>query len=1449
VEIIATDIVGNESVERLTVTINKDQKPAITLLTPGPLDTVPVNTAFRYGVRIDDDYVVSNRDRLFTVWSNQSMHEWGTVSAQALETSGGASQGVKASIALDATRLNASQSQIAIDGVPVAERLSDGVLNLHAWNALSGNVSVSFSETGTPVPVSRYRVQYYSSDQCLVSAEQTIENEVPLGDASLTLGMDRVIIEPEYPGGVTPIGAPKRIRIDQATQFAALSSTEENDPTPDARLTPTLVIEYEDGSDNGWHLQPSQLLRAGVRNKGIEKDFYEQSMMAIGSQQSMSLVAYAIDSASVARGAEILQPMGEVTMDANTPAPILRLTEPSVGEPVRPLQWLDLAFNAESDTDIDWYRLLVDGIPQQSKFAGVAVVDDYTLRYQVPASFTSGQLVLGPLVVDAQGRSVTDEWSLPIVANEVPSIAITGFAHFKAAGSASFGRRITDPSRLDLGEFWIRQGEEFEITAALMDDVALRRYEVSRIARDGTRVSLFEREYAQLCPGAPPTDALEAVEILFNQGTATEYELSLTDTFNQRVSRRFIVHPLANMSPEIRITSPANGQFIAAGTFAIAANVAFTDDRPLNTQFGALRLTLNGQELPLRSGNGSVARDAVLEQAYDSMYDAIEARYGPDLADQFGLLNSPYADSRGLVVEIPSGLLTVNEPLTLSAEVTDSEGSVARHSIEIFAAPDDILPELAIIEPNAGFAAIEASEFSVSYRAYDNVKVARLELYTAFGVRSATGGYQRSEFGEPIRVIDAIPNKDALPASTVNIDTPQYRQLVPVPTLANIRSLFSNLSDANTDEHDVWLRLVAIDASGNRRERAVVFPVRIDQRPTVDITEPTALANWVEGSKATVQVNAFDDVGIQQVRMIISRVSTGEELSNLLLREAPYAFEFTVPSIDTDAPDNNRLRIDIEAIDSYGVSNGDPDAHRAIDSVDVRVVADQPPTIAIASPEDGDAITEGDLLLVQVAAIDDVGFERVELTVDGLVSGRRVFTGTDFPYEFAIPVPYGQSGSDITLSASGTERAFGQAGRTVRTLNSIRVSVLRDTLAPELTVARPIENGAAVEKRALPYLASASDDVRVSTVAVNLFVDINTDGSFEETEKRFTRVSVAAPYSGSIAIESIADYVNDPDTTLDALDVKVEFIAKDGAGNETVVNRFLQLQRNAPPNIRAITLLDKRGFQLPLDSLEVTEGREVVVSVTAEDPEAGVDAVRLFRSFVGQGSSEPGNYSLLSEDKAAPFSFAFTVPVGKVGDTLSFRAEATDVDGYESERSDPVDFTIVADAKPQASIIKPVNDESVIVDGQLVEVVVEAFDDLGPDGIDRVVFYVNGTPVRTIFDSVSEQTGALASESIYRAELRPPQGVDGLLVHAVVFDKVGQSVQTAPVRIGRVRDTVAPRVTLVSPVPGEIVTAQEPITIVIGVEDIVGNLSEPHHRVIAPTLTERYQNRFRRRCG
>src|SRR5690606_16029817 len=144
----------------------------------------------------------------------------------------------------------------------------------------------------------------------------------------------------------------------------------------------------------------------------------------------------------------------------------------------------------------------------------------------------------------------------------------------------------------------------------------------------------------------------------------------------------------------------------------------------------------------------------------------------------FGRSDSPNALKQEFAFAVPSGLLRADEEIVLTAQIEDVDHAIGRHEIRFTAARDDINPEVAVVRPAVGYGPTEFSDFELAVRAYDNVKVAKLEIYTAYGVKEANTKYHQPTYTSPLRTIHSIPDVDADPITTNNIDTPVYSQPV-----------------------------------------------------------------------------------------------------------------------------------------------------------------------------------------------------------------------------------------------------------------------------------------------------------------------------------------------------------------------------------------------------------------------------------------------------------------------------------------------------------------------------------------------------------------------------------------------------------------------------------------------------------------------------------------------
>ncbi|MCI2285224.1 hypothetical protein L3081_19910 [Colwellia sp. MSW7] len=929
------------------------------------------------------------------------------------------------------------------------------------------------------------------------------------------------------------------------------------------------ILDFDNTEGRGF-LSHEPLV--GIKSKKEELSHFIPSS-ADPAYSDIFMFAALSDKYSAQRPAQITPLISTFNYVADEESPSLAILSPVDGSVMVPGKTIEVRVQVTDDTQAISDLSLTDNLGYIAKVTGeYQKNDEYVFQYTAPLNQPGGEIHLSVTAKDFSGRSSAASVALPIEINQAPQLKLLSFSSYKvfnqSKNSDEFTKIVDEPERVNYGEFWLRTGEEFELSTEISDDAALIRYKIIRFNRDGSTSVEFEHEFANQCPVLPVLSSIEKTEILFNEVEPTEYEVSVEDNSGKVSTRRFIIHPINNITPEIRITSPSEGQFIVAGTFQIEVGLLAADDREIS--INDIEIYANGVPLTFVDIGVTGNSDASNERALNSIYDALEIKYSEEVAQDYARSTSDNLLNLVAIYNVPSGLIKFNENIVLTAQVKDSDNSIGKTEVTFIGAADEIKPEIAIIKPVVGYGPPEFSDFSVEYRAYDNVKVEQLEFSTTYGAQLADGTYQKLGYKLPIRTINDINAIDHEPITTNNIDTLIYKQIVHVEKLAEIGGLFDNLPLADTERFDIWIKIDARDPSGNIRSRELSFPVRIDERPVVDIVSPLDGNQVVELTSLLVNTNAYDDVGIDSLRLVALSGSLGNEteIYNVLLRQPPYNFSIAMPAFNTNDSSKNRVVLKVEAIDTYGAAFGDLDKHTALETIIVEIIKDVPPEVVISKPVNGDdPVIEGTNVLVQINAIDDVAIDRVTLNVANLINGDRTFTDVSYPYEFFLNIPYGQAGKTITLSASATEQRASGAKRTVAATNSVELDIIKDVEPPVfIQVALPPDGGTSVaEKRSFPYQFDVSDNVSVSSVRLVLFVDGNSDGQFDTSEKESEQLLIASPYVGRFNVKSIKDYYQGHiDNIPSQLDMQLVMYAQDGAGNESFVKKSVILVKNSP---------------------------------------------------------------------------------------------------------------------------------------------------------------------------------------------------------------------------------------------------------------------------------------------
>jgi len=219
------------------------------------------------------------------------------------------------------------------------------------------------------------------------------------------------------------------------------------------------------------------------------------------------------------------------------------------------------------------------------------------------------------------------------------------------------------------------------------------------------------------------------------------------------------------------------------------------------------------------------------------------------------------------------------------------------------------------------------------------------------------------------------------------------------------------------------LTATARDASGQEAWHTVSVAVEntgevCDNLPTAVIVEP-ADGSYVHGN-VTVRVNASDDIGVVRVRVFVDAGMVWEDTT------AP--FEGTWNTDDfTEGP--HLLRAE---------STDTADQHSADASIEVDVDR-TPPTVAITSPYDGEAVSGTRVVVAN--ATDNLSVASVTFNATGRLT--RSFTDTEAPFAWSLDFPAMTACGDnhVVIEAVATDHADWTATDTVSVVLEYRTEV------------------------------------------------------------------------------------------------------------------------------------------------------------------------------------------------------------------------------------------------------------------------------------------------------------------------------------------------------------------------------------------------------------------------
>ena len=313
-----------------------------------------------------------------------------------------------------------------------------------------------------------------------------------------------------------------------------------------------------------------------------------------------------------------------------------------------------------------------------------------------------------------------------------------------------------------------------------------------------------------------------------------------------------------------------------------------------------------------------------------------------------------------------SGMVSGNH--TLTANATDVVGQTASATIEVEVlaecfTPTDCPPRVRIVYPTAGSRVCGTLNVEATATGEDDVTQVEFQINDVTLGTDTTAPYQ------------AVWNT-------------------------------TTLADGNYS-----LTATARDASGQEAWHTVSVIVEnagetCDNLPTTVIVEPAG-GSYVHGD-VIVRVNASDDIGVIRVRVFMD--------AGMIWEDTTAPFEGVWHTGDF-AEGPHLLRA--EATDTAGQQSSEASIEVDVDRT--------PPTVAITSPYDGEAVSG--TRVVTASATDNLSVASVTFTATDSLT--RSFTDTEAPFEWSLDFPPNECDADVAIEAEAADRAGWTATDTI----------------------------------------------------------------------------------------------------------------------------------------------------------------------------------------------------------------------------------------------------------------------------------------------------------------------------------------------------------------------------------------------------------------------------------
>ncbi|MBO9699741.1 MAG: carbohydrate-binding protein [Sporocytophaga sp.] len=725
----------------------------------------------------------------------------------------------------------------------------------------------------------------------------------------------------------------------------------------------------------------------------------------------------------------------------------------------------------------------------------------------------------------------------------------------------------------------------------------------------------------------------------FNQTLKTLYLYLLSGNFYNPLSTES-----ANVSPTVSLTAPtSNAAFTVGETITINANASDSDGSVSKVEFyqGTIKLGEDATSPYSFSWTNAAAGSYVITAKATDDKGASTTSASVTITVN---AKANVAPTVSLTAPTANTVFTVGETITINANASDSDGSVAK--VEFYQGTTKI-GEDATSPYSFSWTNAAAGSYVITAKATDDKGASTTSASVTITVNAKANVAPTVSLTAPTaNTVFTVGETITISANASDVDgsVSKVEFYQGATKLGEDATSPYSFSWTNAAAGSYVITAKATDDKGaSTTSSSVMITVneKANVSPTISLTTPTANTVFTAGETITISANAADSDGsVAKVEFYQGNTKLGEDVTS------PYSFSWTNAAVGSYV-------ITAKATDDKGASTTSSSV-----AITVNEKTNVSPTVSLTAPTSNQVFTVGEAVIISANASD----------ADGSVAKVEFYLG-DLKIGEDVSSPFSISWTDVPVGGyTITAKAFDDKGAsTISTAINFTVNA-KDNALPTVSIVTPVPNAVFGEGEVINISVNASDpDGSISKV--EFYQGTTKIGEVSSSPYSFSWTGIAAG-SYSIAAKATDD--------------------KGASTTSSIVTIFVQAKENLSPAVSIIS---------PLTNTSFDAGATITFSANASDADGSVAKVEFYQGAtkIGEDASSPysfswtnvaaGNYSITAkatDDKgAATTSSVINIVVkaldGKAptvvitspannatfvkGKTITINADASDVDG------------------------------------------------------------------------------------------------------------------------------------------------------------------------------------------